>query len=232
MTDQYSTPPNINMGNTTSLFTEPENEHELNAQLKADYLSQFNAPLRFKETPLIKFLQTLSDDERHMFITELADCAFSWDGTYTFPGDRLEDPEACTVAITGIDVNYIVDDCARAIIQHKFSVLYIVRVIEVIGDYAEVFGGAAIVRGVKDLIELAYVINYETPKPGPNLDYEVPLIVQNCLAGEIEVLDELARGYYADWTGHKVDEKVYWKFELLCDNIEAFERVRDLVDEN
>ena len=232
MTDQCSTPPEINMGNTTSLFTEPEYEYELNSQLKADYLSQFHAPLRFKETPLIKLLQTLSDDERHMFITELVQCSFSRDSTYTFPGDRLEDPEACTVAITEIDVKYIVDDCARAMRRHQASVLYIVRVIEVIGDYAEVFGGAAIVRGVKDLIELAYLINYETHKPGPDLDCEVPAIVQNCLAGEIEVLDELARGYYADWTGHKVDEKVYWKFEILCDNIEAFERVRDLVDEN
>jgi len=232
MTDQCSTPPEINMGNTTSLFTEPEYEYELDSQLKADYLSQFHAPLRFKETPLIKLLQTLSDDERHMFITELAEFDFSWDGMYTFPGDRLDDTKACTVAITEVDVKYIVDDCARAMKQHKYSVLYIVRVIEVIGDYAEVFGRAAIVRGVEDLIKLAYLINYETHKPGLDLDCEVPLIVQSCLAGEIEVLDELARGYYADWTGHKVDQKVYWKFEILCDNIEAFEGVRDLVDEN
>jgi hypothetical protein len=207
------------MAKTTSLSTEVKDKL---LHFKTAYTNQ---------TPLIKFLETLSHNHFQLFICQLAKHSLSLNGTYTFPGDDRRKPDSLKVPVTQIDILYIVEKCAWAIVLRSASGLYIRRVIELIGDQGERFGLEAVSRGVNDLVRLAYLPNFGIPNLRPKQGYKPPRETQICLAEEIETLNDVAKEVDASWTGHQVDKEVYWMFRALCDKTDAYDRVRYLVHE-
>ena len=104
LTDQYSTPPKINMGNTTSLFaknpfarTKPPPRSQSKPQMSP------NTSLGFSHSLLIRWLATLSYDDVQRFVLALVANDFDY-GNFTLPADYIGDEERLMMTMSDKDV--------------------------------------------------------------------------------------------------------------------------------